>query len=260
MTHAVVMAGGGASASFEVGVLLKMDANGTKIDAVYGTSAGALNAAGYAFGGSEKLESMWRGISSWKDLWSINVKAFAGFGSGILNSKPLRRKIDRICRGKASIPCCVTKVDMTNGDLVYSYAGDPGFSSSVEASAALPGIISPIGGRYSDGGIREICPLQRAIDDGHDHISVILCHPSETIEHWEPRDGFLGFLETALRADAIRGQEILKDDIARWLGRIAITIYAPDREILGCLDFERDQISDAIQAGMMVNGLHFSKS
>jgi NTE family protein len=237
-----------------------MDRKKIPIDSVYGTSAGALNAACYAFAGSGLLNEMWLGIKSWRDLWSVNYSALIGRGSGILNSKPLRRMIDNHCRDwKANTRVCVTKVDMVNGDLVYSYAGDQDFCASVEASAALPGIISPIGGRYSDGGIREVLPLKRAIDEGHDHISVILCHPwNRNLQEWTPSNGFMGFFGAALRADSIRSHEVLKDDINTAIltncnpskRKIDISVYAPSREILDCLDFIPEKIQDAIDEGL----------
>jgi NTE family protein len=260
MTHAIVMAGGGAAAAFQVGVLMGIDRRKVPVDAVYGTSAGALNAACFGFSGAPALVELWHGIKSWRDLWSINYWAMVLRGSGVMNSKPLRRKIDDHCRDwKARVKVCVTKVDMLNGDLVYSYSGDPDFCESVEASAALPGIISPIGGRYSDGGIREVLPLKRAIDEGHDHISVILCHPwSRSLTEWRPNDGFMGFVGAALRADSIRGHEVLKDDINTAIvtncnpakRKIDISIYAPNREILDCLDFIPDKIEEAIEEGL----------
>jgi NTE family protein len=262
------MAGGGAAAAFQVGVLLAMNSQKTPIHSVYGTSAGALNAAGYAYCGPGGLYAVWNGMKSWRDLWSINASAFLGRGSGVLNSKPLRKKIDKMCRGKESMcRCCVTKVDLRNGDLVYSYAGNQDFRESVEASAALPGIISPVGGKFSDGGIREVLPLKRAIDDGHDHITVILCHPwSRNLELWKLNDGFLGFLGTALRADSIRSHEVLKDDINTAISlnshpytrKIDITIYAPEREILDCLDFIPEKIDEAIQAGMRARPIEYN--
>jgi NTE family protein len=260
MSHAIVMAGGGAAAAFQVGVLMSMHNNRIPIHSVYGTSAGALNAAGYAYAGPNELYRMWSSMTSWRDLWSINTATLVGRGSGLLNSKPLRKKIDKFCKGReAACRCCVTKVDMTNGDLVYSYAGDWNFRESVEASAALPGIISPIRNRFSDGGIREVLPLKKAIDEGHDHITVILCHPwSRAVENWKVNEGFLGFLSTALRADSIRSNEVLKDDINTAINlnadpskrKIDITIYAPNTEILDCLDFVPEKIDEAIAAGV----------
>lgn len=267
MTHAVVMAGGGAAAAFQVGVLVGMSDRSIKVDSVYGTSAGALNAACYAYAGPNSLRGMWQDIKSWRDLWSINASAFLGRGSGLLNSKPLREKIDKNCKGREALcRCCVTKVDMTNGNLVYSYAGDWNFRGSVEASAALPGIISPLGGVYSDGGIREVLPLKRAIDEGHDHVTVILCHPWSRIEDWKLNDGFFGFFGTALRADSIRSHEILKDDINTAINlnadpakrKVDISVYAPDREILDVLDFVPKKINEAIATGMKAKPIDYN--
>jgi NTE family protein len=255
------MAGGGAAAAFQAGVLGQIDARKIKVDAVFGTSAGALNAAGYAFGCSGKVERLWLRVTSWRDMWALNYSALIGFGSGVMSSGPLRKKIDRVCEGKARIPCCVTRVDMTTGDLLYSWAGDDDFAEAVEASAALPGIISPVAGMFSDGGIREVCPLKKALDAGHDHISVILCHPSNAIEPWTVKTGFLGAIDAALRADSIRGYEVLMNDISAVVSHAAadVTIYEPEAEILGCLDFKRDKISAAIKAGYVCNGKTYKR-
>lgn len=269
MKHAVVMSGGGAAAAFQVGVLHAMDIRNVKIDAMYGTSAGALNATGYAFAGSDKLLKMWEEIGSWRDLWSINPWVMVGRGSGLLNSKPLRAKIDKFCRGRGpKCPVCVTKVDLTTGELVYSYAGNVDFRESVEASAALPGIISPIRKRYSDGGIREVLPLKKAIDEGADKISVILCHPwSRMMDVWVTDEGFMGFFSAALRADSIRSHEVLKDDINTAIvtnanpnkRQVAIAVYSPNSELLGCLDFHHDKISRAITAGLTSTPIDYAR-
>jgi NTE family protein len=255
------MAGGGAAAAFEVGVLLQLDSRNIKVDSIYGTSGGALNAACYAYAGSMRLDKMWRSIGSWRDLWSLNLTTLVGFGSGAMNSKPLRKKINRICKGTPKLRCCVTKVDLTNGDLVYSYAGDDDFHESVEASAAIPGIIQPVGGIYGDGGIREVCPLKKAVDDGHDQITVILCDPSNRIDQWTVKDGFLGFLDCALRANSIRGAEVLKDDISSVVSgnRATVEVFEPERELLGFLDFKKELISEAIEAGFTTNGKFFGR-
>jgi hypothetical protein len=68
----------------------------------------------------------------------------------------------------------------------------------------------------------------------------------------------MGFVGAALRADSIRGHEVLKDDINTAIvtncnpakRKIDISIYAPNREILDCLDFIPDKIEEAIEEGL----------
>lgn len=67
----------------------------------------------------------------------------------------------------------------------------------------------------------------------------------------------MGFLGAALRADSIRGHEVLKDDINTAINincnpekrPVDISVYAPDYEILDCLDFVPEKIQEAIEQG-----------
>ena len=59
---ALVLGGGGAKGSYEVGAIAALRELGIEAGSVYGVSIGALNAAMYAQGDMEKAEALWSNV------------------------------------------------------------------------------------------------------------------------------------------------------------------------------------------------------
>ena len=61
---ALVLTGGGAKGAWQAGVMKALHERGERYDMIVGTSVGAINGAGYSFGGVDRLISLWTGITS----------------------------------------------------------------------------------------------------------------------------------------------------------------------------------------------------
>lgn len=59
MKYSLVLGGGGAKGSYEIGVFKALEEIGIEIDSVYGTSIGALNGAMVVQGDVKKAEEIW---------------------------------------------------------------------------------------------------------------------------------------------------------------------------------------------------------
>lgn len=177
MKTALVLSGGGSKGAMQLGFLKYLHEQGLRPDAIYGSSVGALNGAGYAYMGLEKLEEVWFGIKSRSKIFSFNWKTLLFFQSGgIYNSTPLRKSIEKNIVGTPVCDVYVCKVSLITGEIKYGKSGEEDFIDSVVASSSVPGYSEPVG-EWADGGIRQQSPLSRAIQDKPDKIVVILCNP-----------------------------------------------------------------------------------
>lgn len=256
---AYVLSGGAAAGSFQVGVLNLLQAKGIVPDIICGTSVGALNAAGYTFLGPIGLANEWGTISSWRDLYDVNLGALGGFADGILNTKPLSKIIARVVDGRRpKVPTYVTKTCVKTGSVVYSSSDEGSFAESVRASTAIPALISPVAG-YADGGVLDNCPLKRAISMGADEIIAVLCSPlSSLTSSWEPTWKWLSMVELGFRAVEIMHNKMMIDDIESaskknsnpMYRRVRLTIYSPGEEVCGPLEFGKASFARGFQMGL----------
>jgi len=256
----VVMSGGGAKGAFEVGVLKGLAEKGYEFEHSYGTSVGALNAAGLAYQGVAGLEVVWKNIKKKSDLLKFNwSNLFFMAADGIYNTKPLRKIIDTCCSGKSRIPATVTKVNIETGELVHGNSDESDFNSSVEASACIPVAMSPVDKIWVDGGVREITPLKKAIDNGAEKIVIILASPWDiNPAEWElPKFPLFKSLKIGMRTIDVISHEVYVDDI--WCcirkncdpmyKKIDLEVYAPKKLLIDTLEFDPKKIREAINQG-----------
>lgn len=256
MKTALVLSGGGAKGSIQFGILKKLVQSGLSPDAVYGTSVGALNAAGFAHLGIEGLQEVWNQIHHRSDVFSIDLKALILKSSGIFSSEPLRKLIDAATSKPPTIPAYACKVSMRTGQIAYAQSGSVDYNESVEASACIPGLTNLINGEWADGGLREQTPLKKAIKDGHERIVVILCNTvGENVVPQKPGN----WISNILRSTDIMAHEIFLNDISNclWYNKnlidgkrqVELEVYAPPRPIIDSLDFNQEKIQPAIKFG-----------
>jgi NTE family protein len=187
---ALVLSGGGAKGSFQVGVLdyllneKKMD-----FDIICGVSVGSLNASMVAQGDFPKLLELWEGIKSNRDIYK---KKFLGVLGGLFGSRSmysnelLWEKINKYIdpdkirkRGKelriGSVSLQTTKyisINQNNKDL----------KKWILASTSIPIAFQPPfinNEQIVDGSVRDITPLSTAIKLGAEKIVVVLASPAE---------------------------------------------------------------------------------
>lgn len=257
--RAVVMSGGGAKGAFQVGVLTRLYEMGERFDVAFGTSVGALNAAGLAYLGPKRLQQNWEAITGKSDILSLNLFNFM-FGTGAFSMKPLKKRLDSYIYGEPYMEAVACYVDLRNGKVLYQSNKDcdlETFKKAVLASSAIPGVMELPDDALADGGIREQSPLSQAIKSGADSITLILCNPMspDPTEHWEPK--FPKIVSATLRAIDVMEHEVFLNDIDECIEKnsdpaykaIDLKVYAPTIVPIDTLDFDPKKIKQAIQMG-----------
>jgi NTE family protein len=201
---ALVLSGGGIKGAFQAGALAEILSQGFRPSILVGTSIGALNAAFLAdrAGRSKtldwsavgkELEDFWRDritspdcildkVGKARITWDVLRKRFSGF-VGIDPAKHIVRNTIQLDNVRASgLTVKVAAVNVVSGGLVLEGPESSNFIDYVIGSSAMP-IIMPLvdigGAPYTDGGLREVAPLQTAIDLGADDITCVVCQAKE---------------------------------------------------------------------------------
>ncbi len=254
MKTAWVLSGGGAAGSMQMGVMKALLEGGIIPDALYGTSAGALNAFGLSFGGIVKLEALWRSIKETKDVLQSNWAPLI-FGSGFYNASPLRDLLKN-CRGhnSASIPFSVTSLDINESRLVVANSSYPNILDYTLASAAIPILIEPQvidGHTLVDGGVIDNCPLREAIFDGYDNLYVINCFTDAAYKE-TPFLLHNKLLDAGLKAIGAMRYEIMTMDMVYkdiTDANVNVQIITPENQVVDVMDFNELKISAGIKEG-----------
>lgn len=182
----LVIEGGATRAAYASGAAEALHRAGLVPDAIYGTSAGG--AIGAWFGAGQPHI----GLRTWDRLTDRGLMSFRRFAGGsvpVLDFRrlygeyyPLRFGMDIVALRRAPYPIWIT---ITDAEKVESHYVDIRTSADpfqlLHATSAMPVVSEApvtIDGRpWVDGGMTDPVPLQRAIEDGHRDIIVILNRP-----------------------------------------------------------------------------------
>ncbi len=153
-----------------VGVLRAIEEHGIKIDAVAGTSIGALVAALYAFGRNWKDIGEVARHLNWFDISGLSPSQY-----GLLNNQKMGKKIrdllGEVSFNETRIPLAIVTADISKGEKVVLREGDVG--KAVIASSCIPGVFKPVqydGRMLVDGGIMENVPIEPLRDMGMGYV------------------------------------------------------------------------------------------
>jgi len=189
LKKALILAGGGARGSFQIGVWKYLVEQNWKPDIICGTSVGAINAAGIGSGlDISKLIELWT-TSNRRKMYRLNLIPFlAYFLSGravkpLLDSSPLQSMLSRYL-DLTALHQSKTKTVIS---AVNIHTAKPTFFENKEitldhvlASSAMP-LLFPwreINGiPFWDGGVMANVPLLPALDFGADEIIVVHLSP-----------------------------------------------------------------------------------
>jgi NTE family protein len=175
---AFVLPGGGALAAYQVGVLDALTAAELRPDRLIGVSAGAMNAALFAWScdadGIRHMERIWATVKR-RDLLRVHpgrlALALAGKRSSFLDNRHgtafLRKHLGYRRIEHAPIPLTIIATDLATGRPVSLDSGDAVWA--IVASSAFPGVFPPVeidGRTLIDGGVVADVPLDAAIDLG----------------------------------------------------------------------------------------------
>jgi NTE family protein len=186
---AYVLPGGGALAAYQVGVLDALTAAGLQPDRLIGVSAGAMNAALFAWSGDieavRRLERIWAGVRR-RDLLRVHpgrmALAIAGKRASFLDNRHgiafLRKQLGARLIQHAPIPLTIIATDLGTGRPFILESGD--VVVAIVASSAFPGVFPPVevdGHTLIDGGVVADVPLDVAAELGMASVVVITVPP-----------------------------------------------------------------------------------
>ena len=242
MSNILVLAGGSVKGAFQAGVMKAMMERGYQPDAVYGVSAGSLNAAYFVnqlglqaitgepisfIQASQDLWDFWetritspKSLSKPFNIFQLGLSALRKKFKGLVDTKPLRNLLTEVLSIRnlhaSPIELKIGAVNIVDGTMYYVDTSEEHFLDYLMASSAVP-ILMPvvkINGEtrrsFLDGGLRDVAPIKKAVDDGANQIICISCH-METIEggHFDSGD----LLALVDRVMDIAVNEILNADI-----------------------------------------------
>lgn len=238
----LVLAGGSTKGAFQAGVILAWMEAGFMPQAIYGISAGSLNAAFLvqAFGKQAMAGQDLNPAAAAQDLWNFWEKEIQGPKDlikplnlfelgwtairknyrGLVSTKPLRALLHKHVQvevlRQSPVGIRIGAVNVISGGIHYVDAHQPQFMEFLLASSAVP-ILMPVvqleqdpQKRYLDGGLRDVSPIRKALEDGAQEILHIACHP-EQIEGGDFDSGDL--LALVDRVMDIAVNEILNADL-----------------------------------------------
>lgn len=189
---ALVLSGGGAKGAFTAGaVKYLMVERSLQFDLVVGTSTGALIAPLVASGDIANLVHFYENVEQQNILTDRpDLLAFL-FSDALNDTKPLERLIQNFFGNRwryekllqSSTEMFVTVVNMQTGEIEYGNQHQdpkPVLLKKILASACVPVMMPPVKiGRhqYVDGGVKEIAPFSKAIEEGATHIISVILSP-----------------------------------------------------------------------------------
>ena len=245
--RAVVLSGGGAAASVQVGMLKGLvQRRGFDFEIIRGTSSGAFNGAFLAQAPRDAdsarsqahlssevahLEQVWLDLRGNRDLYR---KRFLGsLGAGLFGSSSIYspRPTDRLAKRELAVDAMIRsgrdfKISTTrleDGAVEEWAPSAPDFFVRLRGSAAAPALFPPTRPTGDatpitlvDGGLRTFAPVKSALDAGADEVYVLLTHPIDpatgsTVEPTSHRK-WRHASATALLA---RSVDILTDQVLR---------------------------------------------
>ncbi len=223
----LVLAGGSVKGAYQAGVVKAIFEQGFVPDAIYGVSAGAMNASflvdnfGKQFlknGEIDYIEASHELVNFWlenitepaslarrRGTYELGLSAIRRNFEGLLDTSPLKEIVHNainIYNLKASpVALKVGAVDIINGGITYADPTFEHFHDYIMASSAIP-ILMPvvnIGNHkkmaYLDGGLRDVAPIRKAVNDGADEIVCIACHTREMEAGYFPYGNLLALVD-----------------------------------------------------------------
>ena len=260
MSQILVLAGGSVKGAFQAGVIKALFEKGYQPDAIYGVSAGSLNAAYLVnqFGqqanahlpisypqAAQDLWDFWelrithpQSLSKPFNLFELGWSALTKKFKGLVDTSPLRDLLQDVLQSRnlsaSPVGLKVGAVNVLDGAMHYVDPSFENFQEYLLASSAVP-ILMPvvtINGEkrksYLDGGLRDVAPLQKAIQDGATEVVVIACH-TEMIEGGDFDSGDL--LALVDRVMDIAVNEILNADLRMQRSEVKLKIIRPNQPL-----------------------------
>jgi NTE family protein len=253
MTTAWVLRGGASFGAAQVGMARALMEAGHHPDILYGTSAGALNAAWLAadptLEGVASLGRLWTSVRR-RDVFPIRPEMVLAGLAGLRDSMFSSSALTKWVRATAALrrledgvlPLTVVATDLESGEEVLMESG-PAVPALV-ASSAMPGIFPPvrIGPRWLvDGSVASDTPIGPAVRAGADRVWVLPSVPSVPMAR--PRTA----IDVLLRSVAISLARYTASTAATWANKCELYLV-PAPLVPGVSPFNFDKSSQLIDA------------
>lgn len=240
MKTALVVSGGGCKGAYAIGAIEYTLEQNINFDILVGTSTGALITPMVAADEFEAIKNIYINIRT-KDLIKPYCWLTLPWRAGYYNVKGLRKTIDSLLTDvvyeklvkseKVSLACVVNL--STGASELWSPRNVVSREAYVDvllASCNQPGIMPPVKMHnmyYVDGGVREIAPIQAAIELGATRIIAIVLSPVDPVYK---NDEFDRIPKILLRTLNLMTDEIVENDITavKSMKDIDLTVIRPE--------------------------------
>ena len=229
MKNALVISGGGSKGAFAIGAIEHLLELGIKFDILIGTSTGALIAPMLATGHFETVKHVYQNVRT-RDLLRRHWWITMPWRRSIYSTKGLKSLIDKLLlpgiysdllslglREDKLVLICTTNLN-TGSTHYWAPHDTPNREAYVDcllASCNQPGLMTPVKLRgnewHVDGGVKEIAPVQAAIDAGATNIYAIVLDTPRPL--YIP-DEYKRIPQILLRALDLMFYEIRENDIS----------------------------------------------
>lgn len=263
MKTALVISGGGCKGAFAVGAIEWLVEYGATFDIAVGTSTGALIAPLVTGDKLDVAKDIYSNVRT-KDLLRKHCWLTLPWRAALYSDKGLRKVIDRLYTSElheslqhSLRQTVVCTVSLNTGQVCYwepKSLDRAGFCRALLASSNQPGLMRPIqvksGEDYHvDGGVREIAPIQKAIELGATRVyAIILEQEGATMAPGE----FDRIPKILLRTLDLMFLETRKNDVAlaQERGGVELTVIRPKVQLTGnSLEFVPALMRDMMDQG-----------
>lgn len=275
--RALVLSGGGSKGSYQAGALKYiLGEKGVTYDALCGVSVGAINVAflamykpGQELESSNKLAQMWSQLDNSKiyKRWFPFGRWHAIWKKSFFDSSPLhnllKSEIDLEKIRESGKQVNVGTVSLSSGKYTIFDQTSDHFIDAVIASASFPGMLTPVnflGQLWTDGGVKEISPIKKAVELGADIIDVIITNPAVRTKKFIENPTTVDILKRSidLSTDKIMANDIEKVEMYNLLAQnmlthkkfVKLNIIRPENNLIeDLLDFRPEKIQEMMEKG-----------
>ncbi len=235
---------GGARGWCHIGVLRALADMGLQVDAIAGSSMGALVGAAHAGGRLDALEDWARALTP-RAVWGLVDMRLTG--GGLVGGASVARMLDEIGLDGAiedlGLPLTAVAADLSSGREVWLQRGPVG--QATRASVAIPGVLRPVelGGRWLiDGGVVNPVPVSPLHAAGVDIVIAVNPNGAPQGHFWTAGDDWPGLPDMAQVLSALPGG--LPE---AWRGHAAETAQARPPSYIAVINATIDIMSDRIR-------------
>lgn len=274
---ALVLSGGGSKGAYQTGALKHIiGERGMTYDIFCGVSVGAINVAFLSMfkTGEEKaainlLHDLWLQLDNskiykrwfpfgrWHALWT---KSFYD-SSPLYNLLHTHLSLDKIRESGKQVS--IGTVSLSSGKYTHFDQRSDYFIDAVVASASFPGMLTPVkflGQLWTDGGVKEISPIKKAIEMGADEVDVIITSPQTRVKRFIDNPTTVDIIKRSidLSTDKIMANDIEKIEMHNKLAEagldsykyVKLNIIRPDFNLIeDLLDFSPEKIKEMMEKG-----------